>query len=321
MPTRGWTAKRERQYSHIKAGLRERGEPEEVAEEIAARTVNKERARNGESRGVSRTSTDDISSGRRRAPVTPWTGWPHTRSALEEARRRRHSGAIKLRKHNWRQLSGAEPATECEAAAPARNDLGRGESVAEREDRNLMELVQELRVAGLGVQVLFGFLLSTSLFGSFRATECCAAKPLRCQPSIGCTCDGPPRRTGGVPPVGLPATRKGSALESGECDGHRWDRGGGLGRLFGRGAHRKCRLQRCSGASHRRNDFRDLFRPVVRSSDGQPRASAIGGRVGRGRGRGRGRTQGAIAPLRRGYLTAQGDLWSLGECPFGTPAP
>jgi hypothetical protein len=53
-----------------------------------------------------------------------------------------------------------DPATECDAAAPARNDLGRGESVAEREDRNLMELVQELRVAGLGVQVLFGFLLS-----------------------------------------------------------------------------------------------------------------------------------------------------------------
>ena len=54
----------------------------------------------------------------------------------------------------------SDPAMESAAAEPARNDLGRGESVAERDDRNLMELVQELRVAGLGVQVLFGFLLS-----------------------------------------------------------------------------------------------------------------------------------------------------------------
>jgi hypothetical protein len=45
-------------------------------------------------------------------------------------------------------------------AAPARNDPGRQESEAERDDRNLAELLQELRVAGLGVQVLFGFLLS-----------------------------------------------------------------------------------------------------------------------------------------------------------------
>lgn len=62
---RAWTAKRERQFDHIKSGLRERGENEEVAEEVAARTVNKERARNGESKEVGRTSTEDISSGRR----------------------------------------------------------------------------------------------------------------------------------------------------------------------------------------------------------------------------------------------------------------
>ena len=65
MPQRAWSARRERQYDHIKAGLRERGEPEDTAEEIAARTVNKERARAGESRSASRTSTQDISSGRR----------------------------------------------------------------------------------------------------------------------------------------------------------------------------------------------------------------------------------------------------------------
>ena len=65
MPQRAWNQKRERQYEHIKEGLRERGEPESVAGEIAARTVNKERARAGESEEASRTSVEDISSGRR----------------------------------------------------------------------------------------------------------------------------------------------------------------------------------------------------------------------------------------------------------------
>jgi plasmid stabilization system protein ParE len=65
MPQRAWSKKRERQYEHIKDGLEERGKDEDTAEEIAARTVNKERARAGESEQASRTSTDDISSSRR----------------------------------------------------------------------------------------------------------------------------------------------------------------------------------------------------------------------------------------------------------------
>ena len=65
MPQRAWNAKRERQYEHIKEGLRERGEKASKAEEIAARTVNKERARSGEAKTKSRTSVQDISSGRR----------------------------------------------------------------------------------------------------------------------------------------------------------------------------------------------------------------------------------------------------------------
>lgn len=65
MPQQAWSDKRERQYEHIKDGLLERGEKEDTAEEIAARTVNKERARAGESKEASRTSLDDISSGRR----------------------------------------------------------------------------------------------------------------------------------------------------------------------------------------------------------------------------------------------------------------
>ena len=65
MPQKAWSQKRDRQYEHIKEGLVERGRNEDLAEEIAARTVNKERARAGEAKTASRTSTDDISSGRR----------------------------------------------------------------------------------------------------------------------------------------------------------------------------------------------------------------------------------------------------------------
>ncbi len=65
MPQRAWSSKRERQYEHIKDGLLDRGEDEDTAEEIAARTVNKERARSGEAQTASKSSTDDISSGRR----------------------------------------------------------------------------------------------------------------------------------------------------------------------------------------------------------------------------------------------------------------
>ena len=62
---KAWNDKRERQYEHIKEGLLEGGRSEKKAEEIAARTVNKERARAGEAKTASRTSTDDISSSRR----------------------------------------------------------------------------------------------------------------------------------------------------------------------------------------------------------------------------------------------------------------
>src|SRR3954465_4991075 len=67
MPPRGVKkgTKRARQYEHIKKSERQQGASEDKAEEIAARTVNKERARHGESRRRSRTSTEDISSGRR----------------------------------------------------------------------------------------------------------------------------------------------------------------------------------------------------------------------------------------------------------------
>jgi hypothetical protein len=65
MPQRAWSNKRERQYEHIKDSAKERGASTKRAKEIAARTVNKERARSGESRTASRSSTRDMSSGRR----------------------------------------------------------------------------------------------------------------------------------------------------------------------------------------------------------------------------------------------------------------
>ncbi|TMD30576.1 MAG: plasmid stabilization protein [Chloroflexi bacterium] len=65
MPRDTWSPKRERQYEHIKEGLLERGNDEEKAEEIAARTVNKERAQHGETKEASRTSIEDLSPGRR----------------------------------------------------------------------------------------------------------------------------------------------------------------------------------------------------------------------------------------------------------------
>ena len=65
MPENRWSDKRERQYKHIKDGLKSSGKGEKLAEEIAARTVNKERARHGEAKEVSRSSIDDVSSGHR----------------------------------------------------------------------------------------------------------------------------------------------------------------------------------------------------------------------------------------------------------------
>ena len=65
MPQAAWSAKRERQYAHIKESLLERGKPKPLAEEIAARVVNKERAQHGESKEASASSLNDMPSGRR----------------------------------------------------------------------------------------------------------------------------------------------------------------------------------------------------------------------------------------------------------------
>jgi hypothetical protein len=99
MPQEAWSAKRERQYEHIKQGLKKRGRGEDTAEEIAARTVNKERARSGEAKTASRTSTKDISSGRRGGLRSHGGPRGRTKEQLyEEARRKGVEGRSKMSK-------------------------------------------------------------------------------------------------------------------------------------------------------------------------------------------------------------------------------
>ena len=99
MPQQAWSKKRERQYDHIKSGLEERGRSEETAEEIAARTVNKERARAGESEQSSRTSTEDLSSGRRGGKRSHSGAQGRTKAQLyNEAKARGIEGRSKMSK-------------------------------------------------------------------------------------------------------------------------------------------------------------------------------------------------------------------------------
>jgi hypothetical protein len=96
---RGSNAKRERQYEHIKDSAEERGESPKRAEEIAARTVNKERARSGESRTASRTSRQDISSSRRGGLRSHSGAQDPTKEQLyNEARQRNIKGRSQMSK-------------------------------------------------------------------------------------------------------------------------------------------------------------------------------------------------------------------------------
>jgi len=104
---RAWSAKRERQYEHIKDGLEERGRSEKKAEEIAARTVNKERARAGEAKTASRTSTQDISSSRRGGLRSHSGPGGRTKDQLyAEARRKGVEGRSKMNKAELEKAVG-----------------------------------------------------------------------------------------------------------------------------------------------------------------------------------------------------------------------
>ena len=100
MPQQAWSAKRERQYKHIKEGEKKQGRSTKRAEQIAAATVNKERARKGEAKSGSRSSTRDLSSGRR-GGLRSGTNRPKGRTKEQlynEAKRRGVKGRSRMTK-------------------------------------------------------------------------------------------------------------------------------------------------------------------------------------------------------------------------------
>ncbi|MER6133134.1 plasmid stabilization protein [Streptomyces sp. NPDC001815] len=106
MPS-GSSPKRERQYEHIKDSAEERGESTGRAKEIAARTVNKERARSGESRTASRTSTRDKSSSQRGGQRShSGAAGPTYDQLYEEAKRRNVKGCSSMNKSELKQKLG-----------------------------------------------------------------------------------------------------------------------------------------------------------------------------------------------------------------------
>jgi hypothetical protein len=107
MPQEAWNKKRERQYEHIKEGLEDRGRDEDQAEEIAARTVNKERARSGEAEQRSKTSTHDISSGRRGGLRSHRGSGGRTKAQLyAEAKQRNIKGRSSMTKEELERAVG-----------------------------------------------------------------------------------------------------------------------------------------------------------------------------------------------------------------------
>jgi hypothetical protein len=105
MPRKEWTAKQERKYEHIKESEQQQGRSTKRAKEIAARTINKERAQRGQARTASRSSTDDMSSSRR-GGLRSGTNRPkgRTRDQLyNEARQLGIEGRSKMNKEQLRR--------------------------------------------------------------------------------------------------------------------------------------------------------------------------------------------------------------------------
>ncbi|HEY1970585.1 MAG TPA: plasmid stabilization protein [Pseudonocardia sp.] len=105
MPPQAWSDKRERQYEHIKKQTEQRGSSEKRAEEIAARTVNKDRAQSGESREASKSSTRDVSAehrGGKRSGNRQGPGGQTKQQLYEDAKRKRVPGRSTMSKHQLR---------------------------------------------------------------------------------------------------------------------------------------------------------------------------------------------------------------------------
>ncbi|MFF1691008.1 MULTISPECIES: plasmid stabilization protein [unclassified Streptomyces] len=105
---RGSSAKRERQYEHVKESAEDRGESKGRAKEIAARTVNKERARSGESKSASKTSTHDKKSASQRGGERSHSGaqGPTKDQLYEEAKKRHIDGRSSMNKQELRRALG-----------------------------------------------------------------------------------------------------------------------------------------------------------------------------------------------------------------------
>ncbi len=104
---KAWSAKRERQYAHIKDSLEERGKSEKVAEEIAARTVNKERAQHGEARQASAQALRDLPAPVRGGQRSHRGEGGRTRDQLyEEARRKGIAGRSTMTKAELERAVG-----------------------------------------------------------------------------------------------------------------------------------------------------------------------------------------------------------------------
>ncbi|MBN6040668.1 plasmid stabilization protein [Amycolatopsis sp. 195334CR] len=109
MPQQAWSDKRERQYKHIKSSQKQRGASEDRAEEIAARTVNKNRAQSGESQQASKSSTRDVSpqhrggkrSGNRQGP-----GGPTKEQLYNDAKKRNIKGRSTMTKKELQRALG-----------------------------------------------------------------------------------------------------------------------------------------------------------------------------------------------------------------------
>ncbi|MEU9097993.1 plasmid stabilization protein [Streptomyces sp. NPDC048361] len=107
MPS-GSSPKRERQYEHIKEGAEKRGTSEKRAKEIAARTVNKERARSGESKSASKTSTQDPKSSSQRGGQRSHSGseGPTKDQLYAEAKKKNIDGRSSMNKQELRKALG-----------------------------------------------------------------------------------------------------------------------------------------------------------------------------------------------------------------------
>lgn len=108
MPQQAWSDKRERQYEHVKGSAQQRGVQEDRAEEIAARTVNKNRAQAGESRQASRTSTDDVSPQHRGGKRSHTGSKGRTKAQLyADAKRQGVAGRSRMSKAELEKAVGA----------------------------------------------------------------------------------------------------------------------------------------------------------------------------------------------------------------------